>query len=34
MWYIVSFIAGAMFGVLIMCLCAVAAEDDIRSGRK
>ena len=31
MWYIVTFIAGAMFGALMICLCVVAADADRRT---
>lgn len=34
MWYIVSFIAGAIIGALMICLCVVAADADKRSGNK
>ena len=30
MWYIVSFIAGAIMGALMICLCVVAADADRR----
>ena len=34
MWYILCFIAGAMFGALMICLCVVAADTDRRDGKK
>lgn len=30
MWYIVSFIAGAIMGAFVVCLCVVAADADRR----
>lgn len=30
MWYIVTFIAGAIMGALMICLCVVAADADRR----
>lgn len=33
MWYILTFIAGTMFGVMIMCLCIVSGDADRRGGR-
>ena len=31
MWYIVTFIAGATMGALMICLCVVAADADRRT---
>ena len=33
MWYIVSFMGGTMFGVMIMCLCVVSGNADKKGGK-